>query len=384
MTDTTQQVANDVKKALLFRLSKAKTGLILDHPFVGTIAMNMPFEVCYQTGFGMPVPTAGVDGKKVYFNPDFCGTLSDDELLFLVAHECMHPMLEHNFRRGERNHGKWNAAADYVINKLLTDEGIGTMPKMGLLSEQVYRDGSGTSEGIYAILPDDESGGEGGDQALDNCMDGEGTEADQQQAAAEWRVRTAQAAQAAKMAGKLSANLSRIVDEVLNPKVDWRDVLQRFVERCKTDSRTWARPNRRFIQQGMYLPSRDGEAVGELLFAVDCSGSCWDVLDQFAAEVRTVFEALHPLKLHVVYFDTSVSHVDTFERDDDFHMEGHGGGGTGFSCIFKHAEEAGIEPVAAIVLTDLYASDFGEDPGYPVLWVSNGSTEAPWGEVVEM
>jgi predicted metal-dependent peptidase len=201
------------------------------------------------------------------------------------------------------------------------------------------------------------------------------------------RVTVAQAAQAAKMMGKLSDGMARLVDEVLNPKVDWREVLQQFVEKCKDDSRTWARPNRRFIQQGLYLPSKDGEAMGELVVAVDCSGSVGvDELNQFAAEVKTIHEDQKPSKITIIYFDSSVSHVDEFTRDDEVSMEPHGGGGTAFSPIFEKVEELAIEPVACVVLTDLYCNDYGDTPPYPVLWVSNGrdGEDTPFGETVMM
>jgi len=379
MTDLTHAE----ETAFKLRLSKAKTSLILGHPFVGSIAMNMPFELTFD------VPTAATNGKKVMFNPDFIKGLTDEELVFLTAHECMHPMLEHNYRRFDRSHRRWNAAADYVINKLLVDEGIGKMPEVGLLSDDIYNDGGGTSDGIYNVLPEEDEDGGGGDgpygPAMDDCQDGEGTPQEQAADQAKWKVKVAQAAQAAKMCGKLSANMERLVDEVLNPKVDWRDVLQRFVEKCKTDQRSWARPNRRFIQQGIYVPSRDGEAMGDLVVAVDCSGSIGqEELNQFAAEVKTIHEDLKPKSITVMYFDTEISHVDTFTRDDEVEIKAHGGGGTAFSPIFEKIEELALEPVAAVVLTDLYCSDFGDEVHYPVLWVSNGAEEAPFGEVVMM
>ena len=140
---------------LEMRLSKAKTALVLEHPFIGSIAMNMPFYIRED------VPTAATDGKCVMFNPDFCDDLGDEELKFLVAHECFHPMLEHNFRRNNRDGYKWNQAGDYVINKLLTDEGIGKMPEGGLLSDDIYNAGGGTSDGIYNNLPDTPEDGRG-------------------------------------------------------------------------------------------------------------------------------------------------------------------------------------------------------------------------------
>ena len=367
---------------LMKRLSKAKTKLILNHPFVGTIAMNMQFILTDA------VPTAATNGKHVLFNPDFITTLDDEEMVFLVAHECMHPMLEHNYRRGERTHLRWNHAADYVINKLLVDDHIGKMPGIGLHSDRLYENGGGTSDGIYNLLPPEEDGGGGagydGPQ-LDDCQDGEGTQQQQEAEAAQWKVKVAQAAQAAKMMGKLSSGMERLANDILNPKVDWREVLRRFVEKCKSDQRSWARPNRRFLGQGIYMPSSDGEAMGELVLAIDCSGSVGnDDLAQFSAEARVIHEDNKPLILHTVYFDSRVCHHDQFTRDDTFKIEHHGGGGTAFSPIFKYIRDEGIEPVACVVLTDLYCSDYGSAPQYPVLWVTYGAEDAPWGEVVKM
>tara|TARA_S200002703_G_scaffold118832_1_gene104524 strand:+ start:411 stop:1538 length:1128 start_codon:yes stop_codon:yes gene_type:complete len=364
------------------RISKAKTALILEHPFIGSVALNMPMSIDNS------VPTAATNGKRVLFNEEFCNGLSDEELKFLVAHECMHPMLEHNFRRGERDAYKWNQAADYVINKLLTDEGIGKMPEQGLLDDTIYKNGGGTSDGIFNLLPDtpeDGQGNGGQGQPLDSCEDGQGSPAEVSQQQAEWKVKVAQAAQSAKMMGKMSAGLERLVDEILKPKVDWRDVLQRFVVKCRSDQRSWARPNRRFLSQGLYLPSVSGESLGEIAFAVDCSGSIGqDEINQFASEITTVWQDQRPTKVHVIYFDSEVSHYDEFGQDDEPVVKPHGGGGTAFSPVFKYMTEHGIEPVACIFLTDLCCDDFGDAPDYPVLWVSTHDDKAPFGEVVMM
>lgn len=371
----------DMKK-LTTKLAKAKTALILEHPFVGTIALSMPFE------FDESIKTAATNGKRIKFNPEFVDSLTDEEVKFLVAHECFHPMLEHNFRRGDRQHKKWNVAADYVINKLLTDESIGRMPKVGLLDPNIYNAGHGTSEGIYNILPDMPDDGSGpGDpgNALDDCEDGDGSPAEQQQQQAEWKVKVAQAAQAAKMMGKMSANMQRLVDEVLQPKVDWREVMQKFLVKARTDQRSFSRFNRRFIAQGLYLPSVSGEQMGEVCFAVDCSGSIdQKTVNQFAAEIKRVKEDLMPERIHVLYFDSEVSHVESYEQHDDLDIKPHGGGGTDFAPVFEKIIELGINPVAVVFLTDLCCNSFGDQPDAPVLWVTTDPGKAPFGEVVEM
>lgn len=375
---------------LKLRLAKARTSLILEHPFVGTIALNMPMELDDS------IPTAATNGKRIKFNREFISDLDDERLKFLVAHECFHPMLEHNYRRNSRDPRKWNKAGDYVINKLLTDERIGQMPDGGLLDNNIWNAGGGSTDGIYNILPDDPPGhGPGGyggpGDPLDDCEDAEGSPAEQAQAHAEMKVKVAQAAQAAKMMGKMSAGLQRLVDETLNPKVDWREVLRRFITKCKTDDRSFARPNRRFISQGLYLPTVSGEVLGELLFAVDCSGSIGqEELNQFAAEVRCVKEDLFPTKIHVVYFDSEVSHYESYGPDEALDIKPHGGGGTAFSPVFEYMQKHNIEPVAVVFLTDLYCDDYGTMPDCPVLWVSTHDHQdghygkPPFGEVVVM
>jgi predicted metal-dependent peptidase len=293
-------------------------------------------------------------------------------------------MLEHNYRRQERQHRRWNNAADYVINKLLVDDSIGKMPKRGLHDPNIYAAGGGTSEGIYNILPEQDEGS-GADDRLDNCEDAEGSPAEQAQEQAEWKVKVAQAAQAAKMMGKLSANMERLVDEVLRPKVDWRDVLQRFLVKARTDQRSFSRFNRRFIAQGLYLPSVSGEQMGEIVFAVDCSGSIdQNTIAQFAAEIGKVKDDLMPERIHVMYFDSEVSHVESYEQHDDLDIKPHGGGGTDFAPVFAEIIEHGLTPVAIVFLTDLCCSSFGDQPDAPVLWVSTDESTAPFGEVVVM
>jgi len=366
------------------KISKAKTNLLLEHPFFGTIAVNMP------TIIDEAVKTACTNGKYIKFNPHFVDELTDEQVKFLVAHECMHPMLEHNFRRGGRQPKRWNKAGDYVINKLLVDEKVGKFIDGGCLSDDIYNAGKGTSEGIYNILPDEEGGGGGGGEDIggtgEDLEDGEGTPSDQEAQSAEWRVKVAQAAQAAKMMGKLSANVERLVSEVLNPKVDWRSVMERFLSKARSSERSFSRPNRRFITQGLYLPTISGETLGEVAFAVDCSGSIGQKeLDEYAAEVKAVQEMLCPKAIHVIYFDSDVCHYDHFNEGESVVIRPHGGGGTAFSPIFRFMADRDINPVATVVLTDLYCDDYGPAPEFPVLWVVNTEKkDAPWGEVIAM
>lgn len=377
------------------KMGKAKAALILEQPFFATILINLPMKE------EPSIKTMATDGTVFLYNPDFVESLTLDELRFVLCHEVGHCVFQHMFRKGDRHHKTWNQAGDYIINDLLVKENVGKMPQGGLHNSQLVQAGGGTTEGVYEIIYQEGGGGGGGGQGkggngttepgdnhgdpLDDCMDAPGSPADKSQAEQEMKVRVAQAAQAAKMMGKLSAGMQRFVDGALKPKVDWREVLRRFVSsKVKTDA-SFAKPKRRFLADDIYLPSLTGEALGELVVAVDCSGSVGEKeLSEFAAEVRGIVEDCKPSKLHVVYFDSEVAHHDTFLPDDDVVISPHGGGGTAFSPVMRFLDEHDIVPEACVFLTDLYCNDFGDQPAYPVLFVTTAATEAPWGEVVEM
>jgi predicted metal-dependent peptidase len=386
-------------KAIETKLARARTQLVLDHPFIGTIALGMNFVLEEN----LPA-RACTDGETVWFQPSAIDAWSDDQVKFVAAHECFHPMFQHNFRLNGRNAELWNIAGDYVINYHLVAEGIGRIPPDVLHDEDIYNAGKGTTDGIYNLLlnppPPPKGGGDPGNDGGNGAPpppqkmpDGigndvkytKGTPAEQAAKANKMKVRVAQAAQAAKMAGKLSANMERFLGELLNPKVPWETVLADFVERCRADDRTFARPARRFISRGMYLPSVDGEVLDDIVFAIDCSLSITDkILNQFAAEARKVKEDMNPRKLHVIYFESKVIDVQTFEQDDELVLKIPDTGGTAFSPIFRAIDKHQFEPACCVVLTDLCCSDFGPQPNYPVLWVSTLPGDAPWGEIIEM
>lgn len=364
-----------------FKLSKAKARLIADHPFYASIACSMPWIEDNN------IPTMATDGKQIYWNRAFVDGMTERETLFVSCHEVLHCVFQHVYRLASRNRLKWNFATDYVINDMLTQDRVGDMPKGGLLDPALVAKGKNLAENVYDLIPDPPENGKGanGQGPLDELLDPAGSPAEQAEAQAEMQVRVAQAAQAARMCGKLSAGVERLVGEVLKPKVNWKDVARRFVAmRAKVDY-SFARPKRRFAGEDIYLASMSGERVGSLAVAVDCSGSIGQrELDEFAAEVRAICEDMRPYETHVIYFDSSVSHYDKYEAGEPPEISMHGGGGTAFSPIFKYIDKHDIEVIGCIVLTDLCCSDFGPAPGYPVLWVTNCSGTAPWGDIVEM
>lgn len=368
-------------------LSRAKVSLILTQPFYAALSCSMRWERDDS------VPTMATDGETIYWNASFMDRMTPSERVFVVCHELLHCVFQHMGRLAGRDAYNWNFATDCAINNMLIKDRVGTMPKGGIDMPGLAAAGNYLAEDIYALLPppppEDEEGGPGTGKIgpLDRLLKPKGSPAEQAAHAANMKAVVAQAAQAAKMQGTLSAGLARVVGDLLYPKVPWQDALRRFINTRSRIDYSYARPKRRFLGEDFYLPSLGGLSMGDIVVAIDCSGSIGPKeLDAFAAEIYAIKQEARPKTIHVLYFDSSISHYDCVDRDDDLKISAHGGGGTAFSPIFKYVDQNNIAPAACIVLTDMCCDDFGPPPDYPVLWVSNYArgSKAPFGEVLMM
>ena len=330
-----------MKTPLTTKLAKARTRLLLSQPFFGSLALRLAL-IERPT-----IDTMATDGRAIFYDPGFTDALSMDELTGVLAHEVMHPACQHHTRRARRAPSRWNRAADYAINPILIDNGF-TLPE-GALLDDAYRGLS--AEAIYARLENDsDTGSEGGE---DNgagegearaCPDPGGcggvidapSGLDERGGftggADEWRQAVAQAAVLAKNAGKMTGALERHVDRLLRPKADWPALLRRFLDMSAAhQDYRFSPPNRRFIHQGLYLPSCRGEQMPPMALVIDTSASITqDEFNQFAAELSAIVEDCAPEALHVIYCDSRVQAVDTLTAYDlPLTLEPKGGGGTG-------------------------------------------------------
>ena len=357
-----------MNKEVAEQITRARTGLILDQPFFGRLAMML--RLVEDSG----VKTMAVDGKSIFYNPDFTATLSPEKTKTVIAHEVMHCVYDHMSRRDQRHPRTWNQAGDYVINLVLVDSGF--TPVDNWLYSKSYA-GMSTDE-VYGMLPppDDDDGNDPMDEVLDGAADDAGT------LATDWKVATIQAANAAKEFGKMPASLSRLVEELTTVKVDWRALLRQFITERSKDDYSWMRPNRRFQSMGIMLPGLFSETMGEIVVAIDTSGSITqEMLNIFGAEIKAIVGSTRPSKTTVIYCDAEVNHVDEFGPNDDMVFAMHGGGGTHFAPPFAYVEQNDIKPVCFVYLTDLYGG-FGPQPSYPVLWACTTTQVAPWGTTI--
>ena len=389
------------------RIQKARTSLILDHPFFGSLLFRLKGRECRS------VPTMATDGVSLFYNPDFLETLNAATLAGTLAHEVMHPALHHHVRRSGRDPRRWNEACDYAINPLLIAAGL-SLPN-GILIDDRFRGMS--AEQIYNALeteakqfPGDEEENrsqelaandtqarayeankpsapitEGGiGQVLDAPFPDRETATLEQQAR-DWNVAVSQAMTVARQAGKVPAGLARILEEAAEAVVDWRELLLRLWSETVPADSSWMRPNRRHIWSGLYLPGVVREGVGEIAIAVDCSGSVSArQLSLFEAEVRSILDGQRPERVHVLYFDSVVQKVETYLAGEPVHLDPLGGGGTDFGPCFDWLEQHGVRPQTLVFLTDLCGTFPDAAPKYPVLWASTDRRQAPFCSVIPM
>ena len=358
--------------------------------------------------------TAYTDGVNKRYGRKFLQAVckTQEEVNGLILHENLHIGLRHlihNIDLFRENRKLGNMAADYVVNDMivsLKDKTIAKLPEGGCYDpkyhnmnmREVYRllkeeqeekqkqGGSGSGEG--------EPQGEGSGYSFDeHDIDGEGSANDmtpEEAKALEARIDRA-VREGALLAGRLGVELPRAVTDLLTPKVDWREALREFVtSSCKgKDEYTWRKFNRRLLPNDMYLPTVEDESIGEIVVAIDTSGSIGqEQINEFATELVSICEVVTPDAIRILWWDTMVHGEQVFT--DNYTNIGQmlkplGGGGTRVSCVSEYINRKDVKAEAVLVFTDGYVEsepDWGIQA--PTLWLitENDSWYPPVGKKV--
>lgn len=356
------------------KLDKAKATIVLDYPFFASLLLRHPLVERED------IPTLAVDMRgTIYYNPKFIETLSTEQLVWGLCHEVLHRVGQHGLRRGHRHPMAWNYAGDAWINDVLDDAKIGQR-----IPNTVDMRGSkdDTVENIYDKLPIQKVEEWGAGDGLGNdVIDGEGmSESEKAEAEATTKIETAQAAQAAKMRGKLPGALERFIHDILYPKTPWYEILEKFMTNIAQTEYSWKRPNRRFTPMGAYLPIWSSQAsMGPVVIGVDTSGSIGErELAFFGGHIKRIIGECNPERVYVVYCDAAINHVDEYTPNDydSLALSPHGGGGTDMREIFNYIDREGIEADCIIVLTDGY-TPFPDSVPAPTMWAISSDVKAP-------
>ncbi len=369
------------------KIKKARLWLLFNNPFFGTLVMQLPLQEENTW-----CQTAAVDGRWIYWNRKFFEGLSLDETIFVLAHEVMHVVYDHFGRRSHRDPGYWNMAGDYVINAMLINEKIGAMPTKpvpvkdgeGNTSQRVglydKRYEGWTSEAVYDDLQRrkvkkqltldvhiemgkdaQNSEGKKGNQGIPIEIDEEALKGIRE----ELKTKVLQAAQAGQ--GRLPAAIARLVDSLVEAKINWRDYIQQSIQSQLTSDYSWHRPNRRHMGEDVIFPTLIKEDTIDVEITIDQSGSISaEMARDFLSEVHGIAQQYNNFTIAVSTFDTRLYNRQEFNSeniDELLDYEPKGGGGTNINCVWDWLKKNSIEPKLLIVFTDLEDDNHG-DPNY--------------------
>jgi len=377
---------------IIDKIIVARVGLLLRHPFFGNLATRLQIKEASDW-----LPTAATDGRHIYFNREFFTPLTTKQVEFVIAHEILHAVFDHMGRNEGRDRKIWNIAADYCVNGQLTRDRIGEVPSeiqifhdakyYGWSAEQVYDE-------IYEKYDDEELDALG--QLLDEHVDwgdqdGSGgkpqySKDELKKIRDEMREAVMQAAQAAG-AGNIPASVARMIKDLTEPKMNWREILRQQIQSTIKNDYTFMRPNRKGWHMSAILPGTNYDETIDICVAIDMSGSIGDEqAKDFLTEIKGIMEEYKDFKIKLWCFDTQVyneADFDGYSMDNFVDYEPMGGGGTEFDVNWEYMKEHNITPKKFIMFTDGYPwGSWGDENYCDTVFIIHGNDTIvpPWGE----
>ena len=389
------------------RIIVARVGLLLRHPFFGNMATRLKVEHCDDW-----CPTAATDGKHLFYNTQFFNALSNKEIEFVIAHEILHCVFDHIIRREDRDPIIYNIACDYIVNNTLVRDKIGEPVKMIQIFQDWKYDGW-TSEEVYdEIHKKAEENGKKFLEQLGELLDehvdwekapkgqkgskgkgkGKGqrptyTKEELGKIRDEIKENMISAAQAAG-AGNIPAEIERMIKDLTEPKMNWREILRQQIQATIRNDYTFSRPSRKGWHTGVVLPGMNFDQQIDCAIALDMSGSIGD--DQariFLSEVKGICDEFKEYNIKIWCFDTKVYNEQDYsssDGDDISEYKPRGGGGTEFECNWEYMKLHDITPKKFIMFTDGYPfGTWGDDAYCDTVFVIHGhhdkNLKAPFG-----
>ena len=345
------------------------------------------------------IPTARTDGKNKEYGREFIEKLSVKEVAGIVLHEAVHIMLRHIPRHRDlikENAQLANIAFDYVDNafiRSLPSYGTTFVLPEGHLYDEQFKDM--TVREVYEILRQEQEQG-GGGRCNGNTLDDHDTSVIESLSDAERgeldKVITEAIQQSVILAGMQGVDVPRAISDAVTPIVNWKDATRDFVTETMRgrDDYTFTRFNRKRLSDDLYMPDVMSERVGDVIIAIDTSGSIADAdLAEFLSHMSALCDQVEPDSVTVLWWDSEVRGnqklVSAYGNLKEV-LKPMGGGGTYVSCVSKYIIDNKINADCIVVLTDGYVeSQIKWETSIPTLWVSTRSNMAiPKGKFVKL
>jgi len=384
---TDEQLA-EMREEVHDRVIIARVGLLLRHPFFGNMATRMRVQSCDDW-----CPTAATDGRNLYYNTQFFNMLSNKQIEFVIAHEILHCVFDHIVRREDRDAQIYNIACDYLVNNVLVRDKIGERVDQiqifqdfkydGWASEEVYDDifekydeedlkqlGQLLDEHVDWEKDSDSANGKA-PGAGDKEGEGEGrptySKDELKKIRDEIKESMITSAQSAG-AGNTPGEISRMIKELTEPKMNWRELLRQQIQSTIKSDFTFSRPSRKGWHTGAILPGMNFQDTIDLCIGVDMSGSIRNTqAADFLGEVKGIMDEYQDYKIKLWCFDTDVYNEEDFSADggtDITDYEILGGGGTDFDANWTYMKQHDIQPKKFIMFTDGYPFGSWGDEDY--------------------
>ena len=405
--------------------NETRTAILWAQPAFSDIWYSMMTDDQGQTAwFTSKLPSvAATDDRYMYINPEpFFDKYTLGNRVFIGCHEIIHAMLGHcaqlyniskkghiDYADGTRlpfDNDQFQRSMDCVINAMLVEGKVGDKPDDACLDQRVpatmsvldaYRviykkkPGQGKGDGKGQAGGAGSTPGSNPGNFDQHLKPGGGTGQDANEAMSdrnetEWKTAVAAALASAKLQGRLPAGLERLLGAVLEPEVDWVDLIRSALTRkLGMGGGSWEQLDASMLVRGIGSPGRVGFGAGRIIVAVDTSGSITqDMMDRFMSEVGGILDDVRPRELVLVQCDAAIHEWVECDDTADLQRKILGGGGTDFRPVFERIEQEGCEPDALIYFTDGYGSFPAKVP-YPVIWgnITKGyEKHYPFGEVV--
>jgi len=372
------------------RIAKARINLLTDHPFFGSIAMHLiPIELTPEEVKKYGIKTMAVDeyGNMPY-NPEFVNKITDQELKFVVCHEIMHICLKHLERIGTRKVDIWNYATDAAINDILKNsfrvpKDCVLIPKMsGKSAEEIYDwliknaktnpvpNGYSWDTHIYGVNRKKQQGGGGKKQGKQIKQGGSPFHKKGQQKIDVPRV-VREAHNFARQQGNVPAGIERIFADILNPVMDWKEILRKFIVSVIPHDFTYTYPSKKSYSTGFYMPKVVREYV-DIIVAVDSSGSIRDEeYAEFLTEIWAMSKQFENLRMTLIICDCEIQNViEVTGEFDPYSVKGRGYGGTSSLPVYKWIEDNKNNNVKLLVyFTDGWIDIPMDEKPFHTLWI---------------
>lgn len=319
-------------------IEKAFKRLLIQQPFYGIFCLSLPKSTTTE------IPTLAVAKKGLYpellINPEYWGTLSDDQQIAVLQHELSHIALQHIFMSDFFEDKKlFNVAADLEVNSYIQN-----LPEHCLFAKNYgFENGKG-SKYYYDQLMQNAQKTSGGNQSDDNNQSGDNSEngligdhshwsdfknlSEASKQLIQSNINTLlknTAEQVSKQRGTIPGELSEIIQKLQNPKPEvfnWKSYFRRMLGSIYDINvkSTRKRPSKRFEESSGIKHKKKVS----ILVAVDTSGSVsTNELEEFFNEINYIYKA--GARVTIIQCDTQINSVSEYDGKTLPEIKGRGG-----------------------------------------------------------